>query len=293
VRDKDIWAMDADGSNQMAVCEVKNADGRLSWSPDNRRIIFTRSGFVDLKSPDMLGGRHKVYDLFIALLDSAEAHNKFFWYRVSDDVGSRDPQWLPDDRILFWKDLNANNVNAGQPNYQICMMNPDGTNLEILRKDWKDPGERFLTQPSMSKNGGIAFVYFENMSPHGLVVLPRGRINMSTDSIRDLSVKNPASVGPAWSPDGKWLAFIKNDINNPGVYISTADLSEKYLVFEPPVGVSLYTASPSFSPNSKWLTFSTMDGSVWISDITGKEARRLTGPGTDRTPAWSNKAPTP
>jgi Tol biopolymer transport system component len=76
-------------------------------------------------------------------------------------------------------------------------------------------------------------------------------------------------------------------MNSPGLFIATPDLSERYLVFEPPVGTFVYPTAPSFSPNSKWLTFATSDGSVWTCDITGSNARRLTGPGTDQFPAWS------
>jgi Tol biopolymer transport system component len=71
------------------------------------------------------------------------------------------------------------------------------------------------------------------------------------------------------------------------LYIASPDLKERYLVFAPPPGTSLHTVSPSFSPDSKWLTFSTTDGSIWICDITGTGARRLSGPGDDKFSAWS------
>ncbi|MGH8015627.1 MAG: TolB family protein, partial [Candidatus Zixiibacteriota bacterium] len=99
--------------------------------------------------------------------------------------------------------------------------------------------------------------------------------------------KNAKKVAPALSPDGKWLAYVLNDMNNPGIYIATPDFKEDYIVFMPPVGTSLHTIAPSFSPDSKWLTFSTTDGSIWISDITGGGARRLSGPGMDNFPSWS------
>ena len=90
-----------------------------------------------------------------------------------------------------------------------------------------------------------------------------------------------------WSPDSKWIAYVLNDMNNPGVYVASPDFKENYLVFVPPVGASLFTISPSFSPDSKWLTFATTDFSIWICDITGSGARRLSGPGLDSSPAWS------
>lgn len=290
-REKSIWVMNADGSGQRMITDVRNADGRMSWSPDNRKIVFTRSGTVDLRGPDMLGGRHKVYDLFVAFLDSADADppNTNFWNRLTDDLGSRDPQWTKDNKIIFWKDMNANMVNATEPNYQIEIMDADGANVQVLRKDWQNLTD-FFTSPSINSKGDIAFVFFYSQRPQGLVVLPKAKMMMSPDSIKVLASKMPNCVAPAWSPDGKWLAYVLNDINNPGIYIAAPDLSEKYVVFEPPVGASLYTVAPSFSPDSKWLTFSTNDGSVWTCDITGNTPRRLTGPGIDAYPAWSQGA---
>ena len=150
IRDNDIWVMNADGGDHRLVCQAQNADGRLSWALDNRRVVFTRSGKVDIKGPDLLGGWHKIYDLFVALLDSAEAGNTMFWYRMSEDLGSRDAQWTADGKFVFWKDINANVLNAMVPNYQICSATSDGGNLAIMRSDWKGQETGFLTQPSIS-----------------------------------------------------------------------------------------------------------------------------------------------
>jgi Tol biopolymer transport system component len=288
IRGKDLWVMNIDGTQQMMVQEAQNCDGRLCWGPDNRQIVFTRSGKVDLKGPDWLGGYHKVYDLFIASLDSAEIGNTNFFRRVTDDVGSRDPQWTADNKIIFQKDMFGNHVNATMPNYQICIVDTNGFNVQILRDDWRMMSERFLVSPSMGPNGDIAFVFFFDMSPQGLVVLPRDKMMMSLDSIQARSEKNLKCVSPAWSPDGQWIAYVKNDINDGGLYICTPDMEERYLVFDPPVGTYLYTVPASFSPNSRWLTFSTTDGSIWICDIGGNNAKRLSGPGLDKWPAWSN-----
>lgn len=297
IRDKNIWMMDARGAGQMKVCEANNADGRLSWSPDGREILFTRSGRVNLNGPNMLGGSHKVYDIFKALVDSAEAGATYFWYQLTDNMGSRDPEWSADgETVVFYKDMNANLVNAELPNYQVCTMSPQGEDVEVLRKDWQNMSEYFIA-PTRNADGEIAFVHFVATKPEmdrpggfksvGIAKAHEDSFMVALDDVMKQSSSNANLVAPSWSPDGQWIACVSNKMTEPGIFIISADFSEKYLVFTPPPATSMYTMAPSFSPDSKWLTFATTDGSIWICDITGNNAKRLTGPGLDLAPSWS------
>lgn len=286
IRESNIWMINVDSGNASIISDIRNADGGLSWAPDGKRIAYTRSGQVNLQTPQNDGGIHKVYDIFIAFLDSAESHNLFYWEQLTTELGSRDPQWSADGKsIIYSRDLFANTVNATTPNYQICTINPDGTDSKILRKDWRNLTDLFVT-PTMNKNGDIAFVLFYDQRTQGIAVLNQNDFMVSLDSIRTAASAMADMVGPAWSPDGKWLAYMNNQLSDGGLYITTPDLKKHYLVHQP-VGTSLSARSPSWSPDSKWLTFSASDGSIWITDITGKQAKRLTNSGSDWAPAWS------
>ena len=139
----------------------------------------------------------------------------------------------------------------------------------------------------MNANGDVAAVYLNEQRQIGSIVMPAGKYMPEMDSLLTVAESHQGIIAPAWSPDGKWLAYISNDLQKGGLYITTPDFKEKYLVSAPPVGTYMNTFAPSFSPDGKWITFSTTDGSIWIVDITGKGKRRLTGPGPDKAPVWS------
>lgn len=288
IRSGDIWVMDANGTNQKLVCKVSNADGRLSWSPDNKRIVFTRSGLVDLKGPDMSGERHKVYDLFICYLDSADAGNVKYWTRLTDALGARGPEWDADgDRVIFWQDMNANRINARSPNYQLCAVNIADPIITVLRQDWQSDEELFLVTPTINNRDEVAFVFFNELQPGGVVVLPLSDISIELDSIQSIAAKNRGVVAPGWSPDDNWLSLIGNYPDDSGLYISTPNLERRYVVALPKEQTQISKYPASFSPDSKWLTFSTSDGSIWICKITGDGLTRLTRPDKDHAPCWS------
>lgn len=300
IREGDIWVMDADGQHQMRVADVDNADGRLSWAPDGKRIAYTRSGKIQYQQPENSGGAKKLYDVFVAFVDSAKTGNTFWWRRLTNQLGGRDPEWSPDgSTIYFCQDLNANTINAMLPNYQLCTVDPEGGNLHILRKDWQTMSEGLMA-PSVAANGDIAFVHLyssaspgqseSSLKPQGISVLPKASVMKSMAELRETTKQFANCVAPAWSPDGKWLAYIRNEISNSALYIASPDLKQRYLVYQPPPSTSMRPIAAGWSPDSKWLTFSTTDGAIYICDITGNQLKRLSGPGSDWAPAWSKAA---
>lgn len=286
IHDSDLWVMDWDGKNQFKVVTAQNADGRISWSPNGKQIAFCRRGTVDVKGPDFMGGKHRVYDIFIGFIDSAHTNNNW-WRRLTSDFGSRHPEWSADGKsIVFTKDLNANMVNAIMPDYQTCIMDTSGKILQTLSHEQKF-SDRLATMPTMGPNGNYAFVFYKGTNPVGVVVATANLKSFSESDLKANSKLLPKATAPAWSPDGNWIAYVDNDAANQAMYIIKPDLTEKFLVYKPGAGQVLQTYQLSWSPDSKWLTFAVADGSVWIIDITGNGLRQVMPPGSNIAPAWS------
>ena len=92
---------------------------------------------------------------------------------------------------------------------------------------------------------------------------------------------------PAWSPDGRKLAFVSERDGNAEIYVMNADGSAQENLTEQPASDS----HPSWSPNARKLAFvSRRDGNseIYVMNANGSGLRNLTRtPSADRDPAWS------
>ena len=286
IREGDVFIMNVDGTGERMACDVNNAFGRLSWAPDNKEIAFSRRGSVEVSAPDGLGGKHRVYDLFKVIVDSVGI-NSDWWERITTSMGGRYPEWSADgESILYTNDFNANFVDADFPNYQIALVGPFGGNPHALRKDYQQT-DYFSINPTAGPDGRYAFVSLFEQKPQGLVITEPGDPMPSFEEVKKQSRQLIQAIGPSWSPDGKWIAYVYNDINKPGIYLISPDRKQKYVVYSPKGGSPPSTNSPGWSPDSKWLTFATGSGALWIVDITGNQLKKITPAVGNLAPAWS------
>ncbi|MDE3091093.1 MAG: PD40 domain-containing protein, partial [Chloroflexota bacterium] len=150
-----------------------------AWSPDNSKFAFVQT--VSPGSANVL----RLLDPKIGTtipLDSSDSGG-----------GLSSPTWSPDGSRVAYVRLSGN-----QQAWSIDIVNADGTGHVTLRKV---VGEQYRGGLQWSKQGVFA-VAFNTTSANDVY-------SMSADggSVNNLT-KNPADDGsPAWSPDGKQIAF--------------------------------------------------------------------------------------
>lgn len=88
---------------------------------------------------------------------------------------------------------------------------------------------------------------------------------------------------PAWSPDGKTIAYVHGDITpgKTGIYLIDLETKENKLWHE---GAQL--GAPNWSPDGQWITF-WQYRNIWKKKVDGTGLTQLTSGGSDFFPAFS------
>jgi len=112
-----------------------------------------------------------------------------------------------------------------------------------------------------------------SLSPSGKRALFEARGEVFTVPQKHGSVRNLTGTSgvaerfPAWSPDGKYIAYFSDRTGEYELYTRSGDTggTEKQITTEPPVGGFRY--QPVWSPDSRKIAFSDKTGSLYIVDV--------------------------
>ena len=221
------------------------------------RVLSAR-GLSPAWSPD---GRRLAYvapaaggltDVYVA---DADGKNRD-WLTRTPGAAEAEPRWAPDGKRLVVE-------RSGR--------------LFVIRADRR--GERFLAngrEPAWSqKRSRIAFV---GGTDDLYVVQPDGR------GLRRLTTTPAVESQPAWSPDGRRLAYVALDAESTDLYVLNVATSTVLRLTQDVDG----EASPAWGPGGSTITFVTdrPGGPVWSVPAGGGAAVPLGGPQWVDQPAW-------
>jgi TolB protein len=236
-----LYVMNGDGSGQRMLVRRGNSP---AWSPDGRKVAFWRAGGMFVVNPDGSelvrlrrgpGGRRAslvwspdgrqlaflgdidrcdfCFDLYVMNADGSGLRN------VTQRLSSvSDPAWSPDGRKIGL-------VSESDGNNDVFVMNADGSGLRRLTRSpasdsapaWSPDGRRIAF---VTNRNGIYEVYVMNADGSRQVALAAPTVGGHGTFVGEVAAPDPA---PAWSPDGRRIAFVSDRNGTFEVYVMNAD----------------------------------------------------------------------
>lgn len=231
---KEIFVMDYDGANPMAITGNQSINLSPRWSPDGRLIAYTsyRNGNPDLFLLNFDSGRRDVLSAQRGLNVSPGWSPDGQWLVLAMSAGggtnlylipktggqpkalttgisiSVSPSFSPNGRQIVF-----NSDRGGTP--QIFVMDVDGTNLRQLTfrgnynasPRWSPRGEKITLMCRLAGNQ---------------ICL----INPDGSGLQQLTTLG-SNEDPAWSPDGRHIAFTSTRMGRRDIYVMHADGMEQ------------------------------------------------------------------
>jgi Tol biopolymer transport system component len=239
-RQSEIYVMNADGSGKRSLTRYRANDDLPSWqpdmlegptwSPDGRRIAFLRPATRRYKMP----GRDVIrrgYHLYVVNADGSGPRNltrKWTYPREVSQV-----VWSTDGRTIYFGRYLVSTDGSGARRLpyipRTAVWSPDGRKIAFAAyPDWC-----FRTRPCYP-------------SVHDIYVM-----NADGSGRRKLTHNARNNAEPAWSPDGRKIAFRSTRNGNRDIYVMNADGTGKRNLTRNPAR----DGSPSWSPDGRRIAF--------------------------------------
>ena len=238
---RDIYLINADGTDELRLTDHPAWDDYAAWSPDGTQVAFTSD-------------RDGNSEIYVINADGSGLTRLI----NSPDYFEASPEWSPDgDRIAFLTSRGGD-----ENHYNIFSMNSDGSEptklTNVLTDEWK-----FSWSPD-----GSMIVYSSHSDIYGIYVM-RADGSGKTVLLEDLHAD---LLDPAWSPDGKFIAFTTTaSMANGRIDVVRSDGSDRVTLTEHRTG----DAAPTWSPDGDWIAFTSYrdgEGNIYVMPAPGSPA---------------------
>ena len=245
------------------------SDAGLAWSPDGRKLAFVSyRGF----------GRGVGRDIYVMNADGSGVDRLTLFGIVG---WAKQPAWSPDgQRIAFGA--------RKHDNAEVYVMNADGSGVERLT--YSD-ATGFAENPIWSPDGRrIAFAHL-GVSGRRVLNWEIYAMNADGSGVERLTY-SPSNYGvirsydhePAWSPDGRRIAFVSGRDGNPEIYAMNADCSGVERLTDSD-GTDSGAENPVWSPDGQRIAFVSRGWEIYAMNADGSGGGCLAY--SSDQPAWS------
>ena len=250
----DIYSMDDDGNDVIQLTFGAGSEFDPAWAPDGKRVLYASNADGPLAIYMMNPDGSGVTRLTTPTAEQFD----------------RDPHALG-KRIVFMR------FDAADLYQSRWVVNDDGSNLTRLTRG------AAARQPAPSPGGKlVAFIRDDDV---WVVDVETGALTNLTGTVNRLELM------PAWSPSGKQIAFVLEELANQDLYIMNADGTEVTRLTDSQTYMEF---APRWSPDGKRIAFTANYGeafAVWSMFVDGTGLNNLSQshtPYVDELPwAWA------
>ena len=264
----EIYVMDADGNNRIRLTNHWEEDFQPSWSPDGSRIAF---------ASNRNGGYYQIY-----VMDSNGKNVR----RLTKGVNDRDPKWSPDGQKIVFHGIGDEEIGREIRKAKIYVVAPDGADLQRLAGDILSTDIEAVWSPDSQR---IAFASWREDRAGEIYVMDADGTNQ-----RRLTHDRVSDRGPAWSPDGRKIAFWSVLDEDFIIAVMNADGTNRQNLTEETLdGVREMSLVPAWSPDGKMIAYTygtgRNDAAIHLMAADGEHLKRL-GKEGDSSPDWFGSA---
>jgi TolB protein len=253
-KNKEIYVMEADGTNVRQATAHKTINTFPHWSPNGDTIVYTSYRHANRPQLFLLTRGTRSPGRILRELNGAQVYRGVF-----DPSGNR-------LAVVRNAEGSSEIYSVGKAGGGVTRLTRNGA-IDV-GPSWSPDGRRLAFT---SDRAGAPQIYLMNAD--------------GSDQKR-ITFNGSYNANPAWSPDGKWIAYESRVGGQMDIWLIDPEGGVNLPLIEHPRS----DEAPVWSPDSRMLAFTSgrrgrME--IFIVDLNGENLRQITqGPGNNTNPAW-------